>query len=576
MHDLGHFLVNSNPLRGTVLTLLGSIAIAGGRERFTPYISLGLKTALDVVSSNEVSLVEKEESFIFIGNLLTVIKSDFSEHLSTWIPIFIEFLPVRDFDLQFFNEDADDCEQGLQSSVLKAISSAAKHTGTAFETHFLTIYQAIRAIEPTSETFVRESIFTVYTEMIKFLHSGQPLSILTHVQVDDITRSITNTCLEAMTGDVEEATATAASDALTNFVEHIGEALLKMPCGKRRRNDGETFRAAILSRVVLVLEGKSACQRIMQIDENANAGSDDDADGNDGGGGFGGDDVDIDYGQEDVAEDDEEDDYEVYDVQQGPQGEPLGNEDGDANEKCDCRAILSSVFGLINEVAKAVGPNFIGHFEDLKPLIFGYTDRKHNHVLRAMAVGCLAETTEYIGPIMMQNAGFVDSIVSVLEWSIRDESEMLRRNAAYCLSVVIRYLSSSSLAFHAPRIFKWISPLCHHRIQAGRTNMGGADVDNTLTVLARLVERCDSEEVPRLTSLSMLLEALPLREDFVEGLAIYTILVNLVKGGDAATLMLMPQLLESFVQVLDEKSQYCEDTKTLVSNYLASCRETRS
>jgi hypothetical protein len=544
MNDMRHLLETSNPLRGTALFFLGNVAIAGGRERFAPYLSLGLTTALDMVSSAVLSWAEKDEGFIFIANLLIVIQSDFAKHLSTWVPIFVACLQSQ--------SAFHDCMPRLTSSVLKAISSVAKCTGPAFEPHFLAIYQAIRAIDHFSinDPIIREGIFPTYTDLFNFLHSGQPLSILTPAEVEEITNSITNTCLLVVREDMEEKCATAASDALANFVESIGLTLLKMSTGDVRRSGGdETFRAAIIATAVLVLEGKAACQTIMQMEENEGSDNDEDNEGSDGGGGD-------DYGQDDAG------DRAAHDMQQGLGGAP------DVNDARDCRAILSSVFGLINEVAKAVGPNFIGHFEDLKPLIFGYTDRKHNHVLRAMAVGCLAETTEYIGPIMVQNVIFVDSIISVLEWSIRDESEMLRRNSAYCLSVVIRYLSSSSLAFHAPRIFKWISPLCHHRIQAGRTNMGGADVDNVLTALARLAAGCDSEEVPRLTSLSMLLEALPLREDFVEGLAIYTIIVNLVKGKDAATLTLMPQLLASFAQVLDEKSQYCEDTKTLVKSCL--------
>lgn len=528
----------SNELRCSALCLLGNIAIGGGRERFSPYASLGLSSALDIVSSKDSSPGDKEEAFVFICNLLKVIKSDFADHLSTWVPILISELKARD------NTSPE--AQTLKASVLMAMSALAKHVGVAFEPHFLSVYQSIRGIELVSDLTVRHAIFSTYAELIPFLHTHE-LVLLTSGQVDDITRSVASSCLTTIAGEAEESVAAEATDALVMLVERIGLKFLKM--AQSTRANTQTFRMAILEKVMLVLEGKSACQQLMNATENL--GSD----------------------NEESSEDDSDEDGSQSD--DGADLDPSngsnkgGADNNDAEGERECRAVLSSVFALINEMAKVIGSQFIGHFEDLRPLIFSYTEPKRGHILRAMAIGCLADTSHYIGPIMFQNALFVESFLEVMEWGINDTSEMVRRNSAFGLSVVIQYLSHSSLSFYAPKVFMWISPLCHHRIQAGSANKGGADVDNILTALARLVEGCDSEEVPRLTSLSMLLEALPLREDFEEAKNIYTIIVNLVKSGDVAALTLMPKVLLSFAQALESSSRYSEETKALVTSSLS-------
>ena len=78
-------------------------------------------------------------------------------------------------------------------------------------------------------------------------------------------------------------------------------------------------------------------------------------------------------------------------------------------------------------------------------------------------------------------------------------------------------------------------------------------MDNALMALAVLVETCECEEVPRATSLDLLLSALPLREDFDEGVTIYSVLIDLLKKNDPAILSLMPKVLTCFQQAFDAR-----------------------
>jgi hypothetical protein len=542
MSELQPFIETANPQRGPALVLLGNVAVAMERKLSASYLSLGLEAAWAVVSDTTSSIIEKESAVCFVSCYIRVMKSDFITHLPSWIPVISSLLRLPDISRHLPMSVHTTL---LKQAVLSNILYIAKHTGIELESHALDLWELLNEVNFSENSLHHEFSFRANVELLSLLlKSGQDLKCFKAHHIDKMVVLSVQVFLKVLLMEKSEEVASVGAKALTSLVKLVGNRLLKT-VPDMNQNDITLDPTMTLLAKAALLRGLPCQQSKLRPRENL--GSDNDTTTVDSGEGIGGGNRGVSFAEGDVDTMQDED----------LTGEVWGGS-----------YILDSVFDLITEMASAMKLKFIIHFADLNHLIFGFTDRKHNYAVRAKAICCLATTAERIGPIMFQNSGFADSFLRVLKQSINDKSQLVRRYSAYGLSVVIRYLSPSSLAFHAPTFFEWISPLCHHCIPAGRTNMGGADVDYILTALARLVERCDSEEVPRLTSLSMLLEALPLREEFAEGLVIYTILVNLVKSGDAAILMLMPQLLGSFAHVLDVKSQYSEETKALARSCL--------
>jgi hypothetical protein len=85
--------------------------------------------------------------------------------------------------------------------------------------------------------------------------------------------------------------------------------------------------------------------------------------------------------------------------------------------------------------------------------------------------------------------------------------------------------------------------------------VGGADVDNALSAVARMI-RVDANAVPLNLVLPVMLSSLPLRADHSEGPNIYGALIDLIVQGNNNVMNpgIMSQLLTAFGQVIAPNS----------------------
>ncbi|MEW5308809.1 MAG: hypothetical protein WDW38_000740 [Sanguina aurantia] len=195
-------------------------------------------------------------------------------------------------------------------------------------------------------------------------------------------------------------------------------------------------------------------------------------------------------------------------------------EDEDAAQEDE--ELLASVAELLPILADAAGP-----------------DPSQPEAIRATAVGVTAELAERLKLHMVPH---LDKVVPFLLRELRADGDTNRQNAAFCCGVLAAHCGTQ------------MGPLLTAILQAlhplfAETEDGGVR-DNACGAVSRMLSSC-AAALPLERVVSVLLESLPLREDFDEAKAVYGALVGLLTGDQA---MRVAPLLPSIVTALTESS----------------------
>ncbi|XP_020551643.1 importin-4 isoform X2 [Sesamum indicum] len=157
---------------------------------------------------------------------------------------------------------------------------------------------------------------------------------------------------------------------------------------------------------------------------------------------------------------------------------------------------------------------------------------------RTMVVATLAEVAQHMGaPI----AGYVDAVMHLVLKELGSPEATNRRNAAFCVGELCKNGGNSVLKYYAdvlPRLY----PLF------GESEPDNAVRDNAAGAVARMI-MAHPESIPLNQVLPVLLQVLPLKEDYEESTSVYGCICNLVLSSNAQILSLVPQLVNIFAQV---------------------------
>lgn len=184
-------------------------------------------------------------------------------------------------------------------------------------------------------------------------------------------------------------------------------------------------------------------------------------------------------------------------------------------------------------------------------------------------------------------------MLKVLEISLKDTLESVRRNAAFCLHVIITACGEQLRGEHNT-FLQWLHPLCSRTVN--HSNLAtvdslGADTDNALSAVCAMINVNPSLPLDQI--LPVVCNALPLRGDASEGPVIYRLLAELVvaqhpvllsTAWDVATypsflsfneiadlgakVPLLYVFYALFVQVLSGNSNAIDETKTIALSAL--------
>jgi hypothetical protein len=339
-----------------------------------------------------------------------------------------------------------------------------------------------------------------------YVQPAQGETIALNDVVSEVVHVVMSSFLRAMVSDTEMLPASSAIEGLMGVLDLIGVAALALTS---KDGTGVVYGESLVENIGVILSEEAASQKMNAGDE----------------------------GEE------EDDDFGDHD-----------------------NLVMDATCDLITGMAKAMGADFVHYFDQFTVPLLKYTKPSRSYSDRAMVIGCFAEVMKEIGPDAAQ---YAESILPIVQVGLTDTMEAVRRNSAYCVGVIAEVVPPEMLEPHIPQLLQWLHPLCIRDTDEVMTDMGGADVDNALSSVARMIKSCMSS-IPLQHVLPVMLAAMPLRSDYNESIFIYDVLAQLIQENEPNTLSMMPQILTVFAQAISAESKYQDDVKALVISCLKS------
>lgn len=523
---LGQLIFNTEPamfgVRGRALECLGHVAVAIGGDNFAHYFESGMQSAIQGTKLEDETL--KEHSFVFVANAAKVMTTKFESYMPTLVPFLLEVVSESELVQLVGEEDDDDededgagglgdyrvnVEEGFVNSkkaALTALGALAEHTKQCFA------------------PFLGDTLQALLTEDIGSICSmhdvvrAEALSILQYmVGVATASSGITEKpkfgevlTLNEATRDVSQAVMRAYVGTLTTDDEKMPVAYAcEGLCGVLKKlglvalqltdSDSKPIAPKLMDSVLQILAEKAPCQSTVQHDD---------------------------------ADDEEDDDHHD-------------------------NLVMDSITDVVGELAKVMGPNYVPYFDEFHKHLIRFTKATRSHTDRSMAIGCYGEVVGEIGPAA---AKYADILLPMVQAGMSDPMEGVRRNAAFSAGMLVQS-TGTTLVPQFMNILQWLHPLCVRR-SAQQSDTGGADVDNALAAVARLINAAPTA-VPIAQVLPVIVAALPLREDITEGPCLYQCLATLLATNDATAVGMADSLVACFGETLLTTSKAMDETKLI-------------
>ncbi|KAG8368788.1 hypothetical protein BUALT_Bualt15G0083200 [Buddleja alternifolia] len=200
--------------------------------------------------------------------------------------------------------------------------------------------------------------------------------------------------------------------------------------------------------------------------------------------------------------------------------------------------LMDAVSDLLPAFAKAMGTQFAPIFSQLFEPLMKFAKQSRPPQDRTMVVATLAEVAQHMGaPI----AGYVDAVLPLVLKELGSPEATNRRNAAFCVGEMCKNGGSSILKYYSD-VLSRIYPLF------GESEPDNAVRDNAAGAVARMI-MAHQESIPLNQVLPVFLQALPLKEDYEESIAVYACICNLVLSSNSQILSFVPQMVNIFAQV---------------------------
>jgi hypothetical protein len=270
---------------------------------------------------------------------------------------------------------------------------------------------------------------------------------------------IINNCLKTIEVDDCKKPVAAALETIGSLTESASAALLMLPINTATNPDKTgPVGGLLIEHLMVLLQGNSSCQNESKREK---------------------------------TEDDDDDDHD-HDV-------------------------IDSVSDLIGTLAKQMGPSFETYFDRMLPLLLKYCKPGRPFTDLAMAIGCFGEVIAELGPNAIK---YQEHLLPIAQAGLTHQMEGVRRNSAFLIGQMVES-TGGTLAPYFGHFLQWMYPLCTRPDSKKTLDAGGADVDNAISAVARMI-KSSKDNVPLPQVIPALLAALPLQSDFSEGKNIFT------------------------------------------------------
>ncbi|KAF5383571.1 hypothetical protein D9615_003515 [Tricholomella constricta] len=530
MAHIQHFLVLTGEgeeieLRGITMDAIGTFAEAVGKDVFRPFFPDMMKQAFEGIEMGSARL--RECSFLFFGVMARVFGEEFAPYLPNVVPALLASCKQAEHGEETMSFSVADATSAFASgsSPSNAIAVADESDGnTSIELEdidldkMLDVNSAI-AVEKEIAADTIGTLFAAckahffpYVEQCAL----ELVALLPHYY-EGIRKSATDSLLEVVRtfydlSNPQEWTAGAVgtvplSPNVKDLVDHTLIPLLEMYETEDNKSVASSLcigLAETISKIgpafveghleticniaIQILEQKAFCQQDPDQDEDEEA-------------------------PEDQAE---------YDS-----------------------VLISSAGDLVSALASALGPDFTPAFNKFFPLIAKYYKKSRSLSDRSSAIGCLAEIIAGMKGAVTPST---EPLLELFYRALGDTDAEVQSNAAFAVGQLVEN-TEVDLAPQYLHLLGALRPLFIVTQDSPAAKLNAKD--NAAGAVGRLFIR-NTAAIPLDQVLPIFVDALPLKNDYLENRPVFSAIFHLFRTNGAALYPFLDRLLQVFGEVLDQ------------------------
>ncbi|KAL3422058.1 karyopherin-like protein [Phlyctema vagabunda] len=205
--------------------------------------------------------------------------------------------------------------------------------------------------------------------------------------------------------------------------------------------------------------------------------------------------------------------------------------------------LIDTALDVVIGLSAALGDQFGELWQVFQKQVMKFASSETNFE-RSTAIGVIAECTANMGSAVTP---FTSTLLKLLIHRLSDEDAETKSNAAYATGLLIFHSTDS--ATYLPSfntILTKIEPLLH--TQHART------LDNAAGCVSRMI-MAHQDKMPISDIMSVLVEILPLTEDYEENKPIYECIIGLLEQQEPTVMQLLPKLIPIFASVMGEPAE---------------------
>ncbi|RDW78582.1 putative importin beta-4 subunit [Aspergillus mulundensis] len=228
----------------------------------------------------------------------------------------------------------------------------------------------------------------------------------------------------------------------------------------------------------------------------------------------------------------------------------FAEEDDDAGEETSefDWIVVDTALDVVSGMAAALGESFAELWKVFEKTVLRYAGSTES-IERATAVGVLAECINGMGPASTQ---FTPGFAKLLVHRLSDEDPQTKSNAAYAIGRLVEHSNSNEIVKEFPTILTRLEQCLHQDVSRLQDNATGC--------LSRMILK-HRESVPIKDVLPVLLNILPLKNDYEENEPLFRMICQMYKWEDPTIRELTPQFLPVFQSVLCGDADQLEDER---------------
>ncbi|KAI0070029.1 ARM repeat-containing protein [Panus rudis PR-1116 ss-1] len=532
MDRFKHFLVltgegEEQELRGITMDAVGTFAEAVGKEVFRPYFGDMMKQAFDGMSLGSARL--RECSFLFFGVMAKVFEDEFAPYLPSVVPALIQSLQQaehgEDSSALANPETLSAFASGTSPQTAIKVEDFTTSNGEVIDVEDLTV-DIDKMLDVNSTICIEKEIaadtigvliantkshFLPFMEQSVIELTGQ----LAHYY-DGIRKSATDSLLEIvrtfyeLSGPVEWTPGAANVGYLDPRVKELAGHVLVPLLDMYESEDNKKVVAGLCIDLAETINKVGPAFLEGRVEQIAN-----------------------------IA-------MQILDQKAVCQQDPDQDEEEEAPEdSAEYDSILISSAGdLVAALATALGADFSQAFPTFFALISKYYKKNKSLSERSSAIGCLAEIIAG-----MKNAvtPHTQNLFELFYRALSDPEPEVQTNACFAVGLLVEHSEMDLSSQYLP-LLAALQPIFHVTPDAPAPRLTARD--NAVGAVARLIAK-NTAAIPLDQVLPVFLEALPLKNDFLENRPVFKAIFHLFNTQPQVLSPYLDRLLQVFAYVLD-------------------------